>query len=209
MVQFTHDNSQIAPSCLISVSDGFVTAPPTNILITFDAAPVLGANQLTIAQGETVTITNSMLSATDQDYDLNALLFLASYISHGYFEFNSVRSNTTNAFTQTQIIAGNVSFTQDGSDFAPSYKIAVSDSIITTKYQPAVINFTPTPEAENTNTIKNSIISASVSGGIGLGIWLFKKYVDSKTNNEFGGTDLLNRVCLAIITRMKVELRRV
>lgn len=83
-------------------------------------SPVLvNNNGLTVALGGSATITEDLLKATDAA--TTPLTYtITSGTSHGTVRLNG---NPTNSFTQDDIAAGNVSYTQDGS-------VAGSDSFI-------------------------------------------------------------------------------
>jgi len=166
MVQFVQDGSPKVPSFSVSVSDGKVTTIAQTCLITFDAAPVLTSNQLTLSQAQTVTITPSDLSASDQETAASNLIFTAVDVTHGNFVDSDNLGTTVTQFSQQRIFDGTLKFVPDGSSHAPSYSMSVSDGILNTTPSPAIINFSPN-ESSN-NTTRNAIVGVAVSGSIGL-----------------------------------------
>ena len=141
-VRFVHDGNEAAPSYEVSVTDGSNTTAPAAATITFtnqNDAPVLGNNQLTITEGQSVTLTAAELSATDAD-DLDAdLRFNVSSVAGGQFELSGTPTAT---FLQSDVTAGNVVFVHDGNEAAPSYQVSVSDGALATTPVAASVFFT-------------------------------------------------------------------
>ena len=89
-IQFVHDGGEIAPAYEVKVSDGILETGYQSATITYtpvnDQPPVLGNNQLPLSDGQTVTLTTDMLSATDPDSDDALLLFTVNDVENGRFE---------------------------------------------------------------------------------------------------------------------------
>jgi hypothetical protein len=145
-VRFVHDSSELAPTFQTSVSDGTTSTAPTAATITFsnvnDQDPVLGANSLTLNEGGSVVLTTANLDATDADLPGDALVFTVSNVTRGRFELVSNPGTAITTFSRTGLVAGNVRFVHDGSEFAPTYSVAVSDGRISTSAAAATITFT-------------------------------------------------------------------
>ncbi|MEZ5305385.1 MAG: cadherin-like domain-containing protein, partial [Verrucomicrobiales bacterium] len=144
-VSFQHDGGEVAPSFTIVVSDGILADGPSAAAIAFanvNDAPVIAANSLTIAEGETAIVLN--LFASDPDTADADLAFTASDVAHGGF---LVAGSPTLTFTQAQVLAGEVSFQHDGGEVAPSYSIEVSDGALSDGPSAAAIAFTNTNDA--------------------------------------------------------------
>ncbi len=105
-------------------------------------APELGANALTISEGQTVVLSGANLSATDVDNDDATLTFLASSVQQGRFELVSNPGVPETSFTQAQVTAGAVQFVHDGSETAPSYDMDVSDGVLTDVDGPSAATIT-------------------------------------------------------------------
>ncbi len=140
---FIHNNSSFAPAYKVSVSDGRIITAPANSDIDFDAAPLLVNNQLTIVQGENVTLTSANLLANHNGVAEPALIFQVTNVQNGGFILlsdpaQSVMSNAS--FLQQQVVAGQVVFLSQNSE-APAYQVSVTDGRITTNPQPAAITF--------------------------------------------------------------------
>ena len=144
-VQFTHDNSTLAPAYRVSVTDGRITTSPASAQIDFDTTPLLLNNSLRINQGQTVILTSSDLKATHPGKPDNTLQFVVSQLTHGNFSFINAPQFSLKTFQQQNITDGVVQFTQDGSAQPPAYAISVTDGRISTPPQFAVIDFDPLP----------------------------------------------------------------
>jgi hypothetical protein len=100
------------------------------VTITVNAvndAPVLGNNAFTINDGTSLGLTGGNLSATDVDDAAAGLVFDITGITHGYFQLAASPGVAITTFTQAQVAAGQVQFVHDGSGFAPTFMIAVTD----------------------------------------------------------------------------------
>ncbi|MFK8031921.1 MAG: cadherin-like domain-containing protein, partial [Gammaproteobacteria bacterium] len=143
-IQFVHDGGEAAPAYSVTVSDGALTDGPEAATIGFSNvsdAPVLGANTLTIDESETVILTASNLSASDEDTTLGLLQFTVSGVTGGQFELVAVPGFAITTFTQSQLMAGQVQFVHDGENEAPAYLVAVGDGQFVTAPEAATINF--------------------------------------------------------------------
>ncbi|MDF2866948.1 MAG: Hemolysin-type calcium-binding region, partial [Gammaproteobacteria bacterium] len=145
-VTFVQDGTATAPSYTVIVNDGSLTSPPQAANITFNAAPVLVNNQLTISQAQTVVLSTSQLSASDDTALASALQFTVSDVQHGQFSLNGMAATS---FTQQDITEGKVSFVQDGTATAPSYTVIVSDGDLISSSQAANITFNAAPVLVN------------------------------------------------------------
>jgi hypothetical protein len=140
-IQFVHDGSTTPPSYKVYVNDGNLNSVPQWAAVTFNGnvLPILNTNQLTINTGQTVVLSSSNLQASDADIaDINQLVFTVSNIQHGYFDLSSAPGIPITSFTFAELTAGQVRFTQDGSDSYPSYFASVSDGIFPTP--PSLVN---------------------------------------------------------------------
>ncbi len=144
-VQFTHDNSTLAPAYHVSVTDGRIMTVPVSAQIDFDTTPLLLNNSLRINQGQTVILTSSDLTATHPGKPNSTLQFVVLQLTHGNFSFISTPQFPLKTFQQQNITDGVVQFTQDGSAQPPTYAISVTDGRISTPSQFAVIDFDPLP----------------------------------------------------------------
>jgi hypothetical protein len=106
-------------------------------------------------------------------------MFYVSNIQYGHFSLISQPQTWIGAFSQQQLLEGQVQFVQDGSLSIPGYQSQVKASILLSANLPASIFFTPThiptPSSGGDSgytTIQKAIIGASISGGMGIGFAL-------------------------------------
>ena len=131
LVQFTHDNSILAPAYNVSVTDGRIYSLPQAAQIDFDTIPILLNNTLLIHQGQSVILTQDILSATHPGDDDNVLLFIVSNITHGQFNWIIFPDQPIISFYQQNITNQKVQFSHDNSTQMPGYYVTVSDGRIT------------------------------------------------------------------------------
>ena len=144
-IQFVHDGGELPPAYDVSVSDGLASTTPAAAAVSFtnqNDAPVLGANSLTLDEGEMVVLDGSDLSASDIDSDDPSLVFTVSNVQQGQFELTSAPGIAITSFTQAQVTAGVVEFVHDGGELPPSYDVSVSDGVTSTAPVPATVSFT-------------------------------------------------------------------
>ena len=154
-IQFVHDGSMSAPSCHIAVSDGSLTTAPQPCNITFNLAPILGNNTLTLNQGQSLVLNNTMFSAMDPDNSASDLTFIVSNVRHGQFELMNRPGDPITSFTQSQIFNSTVQFVQDGTMYAPGNWVAVSDGKMTIPAQATQIFFNAAPVLINNQLTVN------------------------------------------------------
>ena len=124
-----HDNSYIAPNYILNVSDGtdFVTSFPN---VTFISLPVIIAKNITIYQGQSTTLDNSMINAiqnqSGSSISKTDLVFYVSCTPHGHFQFIFLKIPIL-CFTQMDINQNFVQFVHDNSEQEPSCVISVSN----------------------------------------------------------------------------------
>ena len=109
-------------------------------------APTLDINSLILNQGETITLSNSMLLATDIENVAVDLTFTVSNISNGFFAFTTDTTTAITSFTQDDINNSRVVFHHDNGELAPTYDVSVSDGTVSTAASPATVTFTGTAD---------------------------------------------------------------
>ena len=121
---------------LSSIATVNITVKPVN-----DNTPTLTASTLTLDEGQTITVTSAMLNATDADTATanSDLKFTVSEVKQGDFK---LKGGKATQFTLADIIAGDVTFTHDGSETAPSFKVLISDATNATTASNANVSFT-------------------------------------------------------------------
>jgi hypothetical protein len=136
-VRASYTDAQGGPESLLSAAGG----PVANV----NDAPVLTANSLSIAQGGSVILGLSNLSASDVDNAPASLAFSVAGLANGRFELVGSPGVAVTSFTQADVAAGQVRFVHDGSYSAPSYALTVSDGALSDGPLAATISFTASP----------------------------------------------------------------
>ncbi len=198
LIQFVHDNSNIAPTYTLTVTDTPVGNDPAKSVtrsveippggfITSNDAPKLGNNTLTLTEGQSLFLTADNLSATDEEDPSGTLTFTVTDITNGRFErvtfdqggAETGVENLTPAvggpvgFTQAEVAAGRIRFVNDpATNTAPTYTVTVRDSGGLTESGTAAINFTATNDVPifslNTLTIAEGGTVVLNQGGSNL-----------------------------------------
>ncbi|HEX7060732.1 MAG TPA: putative Ig domain-containing protein [Woeseiaceae bacterium] len=96
------------------------SAPPPG------GGPVEAANQLTIVEGATVSLSDENINYADPDAGDTVTITVVS-TAHGQFELVSNPGVAIGNFTQEQVTLGQIAFAHDGSETAPSYELSASD----------------------------------------------------------------------------------
>ena len=158
LISFKHDSSESTPSFKIQVGDGnghdsLVVAPNISYTSSNDQVPVLTLGAISVGEAASVTITTAMINATDADLPTvadSSLTFTVSEVTGGSFK---KAGNTVPSFTLAEIKAGSISFTHDGSESTPGFKITVRDgnagasTTLTSSSQTGSISITPINDA--------------------------------------------------------------
>ena len=143
-IQFVQDGSAFTPSYNISVTcdAGLAAILLQSAAVTFIARPLLSC-ALTINQGQNLMMSAAFLNVTDYNPS-DQIIFTMSQLNYGRFQLLPA-NNSILQFTQSQLLAGLVSFVQDGTPFAPTFDVSVSDPYFTLPPQPCTINFNAVP----------------------------------------------------------------
>jgi hypothetical protein len=129
-VQFTTDGSTQAPQYSVTVlANNVVQTGEIRGSITFYYLMLL-QNNLVINQGQSIALTQANFYANDSNPNitLNDIVFDFLSVQHGYFSFVSSAQTPATRFTQQNITAQIVQFTQDNSALSPIYFFTVTDS---------------------------------------------------------------------------------
>jgi len=144
--QNTSDNpSGAARTVTLIVNDGALDSLPATRTINVtpvNDAPSLTSNNLTITDGATVTLTLANLGASDPDNAWGGLVYTASGVTSGQFEFTSAPGTAINSFTQADVAAGLVVFVHAGNNLAPAYTIQAGDGTLLSAPSAAQVSFT-------------------------------------------------------------------
>jgi len=153
---FIHDGSKNKPSYTVAVSDGYETDPVTaqdGDVQYNNLAPSITANQITLNQGQRITLTTTNFNATDLDTSLpfSSIIFTVSNVQHGQFENATLPGTPITSFTLKNIQDGQVQFVHDNSKIVPSYSVVVSDGTLSSSLSQGNVVYTNLPPILITN----------------------------------------------------------
>ncbi|WP_204140652.1 cadherin-like domain-containing protein [Halomicronema sp. CCY15110] len=130
-IAFKHDGSNVAPAYTLTALDtegGSTSDDYTGTLTAVNDAPVVTINPLAITEEGTVTIDTSILAVTDEESASSALVYTVDAVTGGEFQ---VKGTTQTTFTQADVIAGTVTFVDDGlDDNAPTFSLTLTDEAV-------------------------------------------------------------------------------
>ncbi|MEH2036468.1 cadherin-like domain-containing protein, partial [Nostoc sp.] len=168
-VRFVHNGGETAPSYSLIANDGSLNSGSSTVTGTFtnvNDAPTISTNSLSLSEGGSVVLSSSNINATDPDNTADQLIYTASSISGGRFEFGAIPGVAITSFTQAQINSGAVRFVHDGGETAPSYSLSVSDGSLNSGSSTVAIGtFTKVNDAP---TISTNALSLSEGGSVVL-----------------------------------------
>jgi Cadherin-like/FG-GAP repeat len=146
-VRFVHDDTVNPPAYQVSVSNDIMITTPQAAVVDFNARPILVNNKLTINQNQMLILTSEQLLATHNGVVDSTLLFNITDLTRATIWVQSVSmQNVEVSFTQQALLAGQVAIIQDGSTFAPSYAVSVSDGLLQTQPAQCTVTFYKKPE---------------------------------------------------------------
>ncbi|MEM8499782.1 MAG: DNRLRE domain-containing protein [Pseudomonadota bacterium] len=112
-------------------------------IVPVNDAPEMANYSLTIAEGESLQLSASDISATDVDNSSSALLFSVSNVVGGQFELLSNPGVAISSFSPAQISAGDVVFVHNGDESAPEFDVSVSDGLLSSSNVAVNIDYLP------------------------------------------------------------------
>ncbi|MEW8524566.1 MAG: Ig-like domain-containing protein [Candidatus Thiodiazotropha endolucinida] len=147
---------------------GFDTATVTITINGSNNTPSITSADLTLDEGQTVTLGDANFAVTDVD-DTD-FTYTVSGISGGYFQLSTNPGVSITSFTSTNLTGGLVQFVDDGNEVAPAFSITVNDGDIDSNTLAATINFTlvsdSTPIANNDSiTVAEGGTVTTLDGG--------------------------------------------
>lgn len=176
-VLFVHDGGWEAPRFKVQVDDGWMAGelPPARWM-QIDFHQVLLKNEITINQGEILTLSDRELKAIHPNLGPAQLEFHVSNVRQGHFEHADEPGYPISEFTQADIDAGKITFEHQGGELAPSYDVSVhyDSGKSQTEIQTSVVrfNFLPIIEANaltlnqgQTVLVTRDILSATDKDG--------------------------------------------
>ena len=184
-IEFIQDSTPSTPSYQVLLTDGRLNIAQSAD-VSFDAAPVFINNRLTISPGQTVVLAITNIRVIDTNTGDSGLIFTPQNVQHGQFISLLNPGVTLTNFTQAQISDAEIEFVADGSDQAPSYTLTVVDAVGLTATENAEVVFNlSSATTNNSNTVRNAIIGAVLSGVISLGFFAFQIWVKRKAQQRF------------------------
>lgn len=140
-IQFTHDNSTIAPSYSVNVTDGEFNIGPSfpNIIFSTNTTdvPVVIINPIIVDVGGAVIITTTMINGVIHGVVDPTLVFRVSNATCGYFENINNPGVHIITFTQQQVMDGQVRFVRTGAG-TNCFEITVDNGIY--RSRPSLVN---------------------------------------------------------------------
>jgi len=127
-------------------------------------APVITANNLTLSEGQTVTLSIANLNSSDIDNTPAQLTYTVSNVTNGFFALASSPTVPITSFTQAQVNSGTIVFVHDGGETAPSYDVTVSDGSLSDGPNSASITFTNVNDAPSIGDQSFSVLENTASG---------------------------------------------
>ena len=138
-IQFTvTDNGNFGAGGGGNINLGTVNVDITSV----NDAPVIATNQLTLNEGETVTLSSANFASNDPDNTNADLTYTISSLTGGQFERIGFAGTAITSFTQADVVAGNIIFVHDGNEAAPAYDVSVFDGALPDGPESATISFT-------------------------------------------------------------------
>ncbi|MBT3037295.1 MAG: DUF4347 domain-containing protein, partial [Candidatus Thiodiazotropha sp. (ex Codakia orbicularis)] len=119
---------------------GFDTATVTITINGSNNTPSITSADLTLDEGQTVTLGDANFAVTDAD-DTD-FTYTVSGISGGYFQLSTNPGVSITSFTSANLTGGLVQFVDDGNEVAPAFSVTVNDGDIDSNTLAATINFT-------------------------------------------------------------------
>ncbi|WP_186289687.1 cadherin-like domain-containing protein [Methylomonas koyamae] len=132
---------------LATSSDGSTNSQTFSIAVTNvnDNAPVLSSADMTLSEGQTVTLAVSNFGVSDPDN--TSFSYIVSNVSGGYFQIASNPGVAITSFTTAQLVADQIQFVDDGDEAAPSFSVTVNDGALESNTVAATINYTGVNDA--------------------------------------------------------------
>nr|WP_306790067.1 cadherin-like domain-containing protein [Methylomonas fluvii] len=126
---------------LATSSDGSTNSQSFTINITNlnDNAPVLSTPNLTLSEGQTVTLNTADFVVSDADS--SDFTFTISALTGGYFQLITAPGIAITSFTGAQLAANQVQFVDDANEAPPSFNATASDGRLNSNTLAATINY--------------------------------------------------------------------
>jgi VCBS repeat-containing protein len=156
-IRFVHDPAvDTPPTYTVRVTDAGGLFDEDKAAINFTKVndiPVLTTLALTILEGETVPLDDTILSVSDEETGAAGIAYTVDEVAAGNF-VSTVDGAVRITFTQADIAAGAIAFQHNDSNTAPTFTLTVTDGVnpitVTSTDGDGVI-FIPTNDAPVTN----------------------------------------------------------
>jgi hypothetical protein len=160
-VSFQHDGGELDGSFTVSLSDGSASGGSATVITMVDPHvnddPVTsGDGRITVAEGGTVAITTTDLTAIDPDTPADQLVFEVNP-RLGHVLLDGVVATT---FTQADIVAGRVAYQHDGSEANDIIGLALGDG--TNFRSLSFIEVTVDPHVDDAPVVDGQVKLASI-----------------------------------------------
>jgi len=134
-------NDNNAVSFNYSVSDGNLSAAGSATLVInpINDAPVLNGLNLTVTQGETVTLSSQNFAAFDPDS--HNFTYTPSQITGGYFQLSNQPGLAISSYSSQDLDNGLVQFVHDNGNAAPGFNMTINDGALNSNTIAANITF--------------------------------------------------------------------
>ncbi len=153
--KFVDGGDEVAPSFSVTADDGALNSNTSAAAITYtpvNDAPVLNAADMTVSEGQTVTLSGAHFSVTDPDS--TSFTFTVSSITGGFFQLSSAAGTPITTFNTADLTGGLVQFVDDGDEVAPSFSVTADDGALNSNTLATAITYSPindAPALSNTN----------------------------------------------------------
>ncbi|MBX2836929.1 MAG: DUF4347 domain-containing protein [Gammaproteobacteria bacterium] len=201
LVQLNHDGSEtVSGDIEFSVTDGVISAPITGIL-DVDVSPVNDSpenqanNTLTVSENATAVVTNTHLNYTDDDASPVDILYTVTNTADGHFAYSTTPYTATTTFSQAQINAGDIVYTQTGAENDTiNIDFTVTDGVIPTPingvFSITVISVNDTvptlPSDQSIEVNEGQIASSLTDGSLSL--------LDNVSDGDIGDSHTIGSV---------------
>jgi VCBS repeat-containing protein len=143
LVQGLGKGQYITQTYAVQLDDHHGGHATQNVTVTIEGVndvPKITDASLTISQGHTVIVTTADIDFVDPDSPV--VTYAVSNLSHGHFEIGSGNDAVeTETFTSADVVAGLVSFVDDGSSAVPTFSLTPDDGTVSGAPVDGVVTF--------------------------------------------------------------------
>jgi len=138
VITFIHDGGEVAPTAMISVSDGILSSPSQSVGFSYtpvnDSSVIVTNIGLTVDEGNAFAIGSSQLSALDPDNSSAQLIYSVSTSpTHGRLERLAAPGVSITSFTQADLADSAILYMHDGGEStSDAFEFSLSDGVAVT-----------------------------------------------------------------------------